>query len=540
MGRYGVSLGATGGLWGGIGGVWGVMGRYGVSMGGRTEGCGLLREELSQDGAFLWGQPHIFIIFGASGDLARKKIYPTIWWLFRDGLLPEDIHVVGFARSPLTVELIRERTLPHLKASPEDSPLLERFFSRQRFVQGHYGDEAPFRRLEAALRELPGGAAAHRLFYLALPPGLYATVTRHIREHCMGQGWNRIIVEKPFGRDLASSDALSAHLSGLFHEEQIYRIDHYLGKEMVQNLMVLRFGNRIFGPIWNRDNVACVVVTFKEPFGTEGRGGYFDDFGIIRDVMQNHLLQMLCLVAMEKPASTNPDDVRDEKVKVLKCISPVVPEDVVLGQYVGNPEGPPEAHKGYLDDPTVPPGSTTATFAAAILHVANERWDGVPFVLRCGKALNERKAEVRLQFRDVPGDIFGHQCKRNELVVRVQPDEAVYTKMMTKKPGLFLSPEESELDLTYGNRYKDVKLPDAYERLILDVFCGNQMHFVRSDELREAWRIFTPLLHNIEARAERPIPYVFGSRGPPEADELLKRAGFLYEGTYRWVNPHKL
>uniref|UniRef100_A0A8V5GMZ2 Glucose-6-phosphate 1-dehydrogenase n=1 Tax=Melopsittacus undulatus TaxID=13146 RepID=A0A8V5GMZ2_MELUD len=431
-------------------------------------GCGLLREELSQDGAFLWGQPHIFIIFGASGDLARKKIYPTIWWLFRDRLLPEDIHFFGFARSPLTVELIRERTLPYLKV------------------------------------------------------------------------WNRVIVEKPFGRDLASSDALSAHLSSLFREEQIYRIDHYLGKEMVQNLMVLRFGNRIFGPIWNRDNVACVVITFKEPFGTEGRGGYFDDFGIIRDVMQNHLLQMLCLVAMEKPASTNSDDVRDEKVKVLKCISPVALEDVVLGQYVGNPEGPPEAHKGYLDDPTVPSGSTTATFAAAILRVANERWDGVPFVLRCGKALNERKAELRLQFRDVAGELFGCRCARNELVVRVQPDEAVYTKLMTKKPGLSLSPEESELDLTYGSRYKDVKLPDAYERLILDVFCGNQMHFVRSDELREAWRIFTPLLHSIEERKERPIPYVFGSRGPPEADELLKRAGFIYEGTYRWVNPHKL
>uniref|UniRef100_A0A672U6M4 Glucose-6-phosphate 1-dehydrogenase n=1 Tax=Strigops habroptila TaxID=2489341 RepID=A0A672U6M4_STRHB len=455
---------------------------------------------------------------------------PVGRWLFRDGLLPEDIHVVGFARSPLTVELIRERTLPHLKASPEDSPLLERFFSRQRFVQGHYGDEAPFRRLEAALRELPGGAAAHRLFYLALTA--YSSGVLNIkRTWSCWSDWNRIIVEKPFGRDLASSDALSAHLSGLFHEEQIYRIDHYLGKEMVQNLMVLRFGNRIFGPIWNRDNVACVVVTFKEPFGTEGRGGYFDDFGIIRDVMQNHSCRCSAWWPWRKPASHQPDDVRDEKVKVLKCISPVVPEDVVLGQYVGNPEGPPEAHKGYLDDPTVPPGSTTATFAAAILHVANERWDGVPFVLRCGKALNERKAEVRLQFRDVPGDIFGHQCKRNELV------------MMTKKPGLFLSPEESELDLTYGNRYKDVKLPDAYERLILDVFCGNQMHFVRSDELREAWRIFTPLLHNIEARAERPIPYVFGryyGPGPPEADELLKRAGFLYEGTYRWVNPHKL
>uniref|UniRef100_A0ACB8EL86 Glucose-6-phosphate 1-dehydrogenase n=1 Tax=Sphaerodactylus townsendi TaxID=933632 RepID=A0ACB8EL86_9SAUR len=233
-------------------------------------------------------------------------------------------------------------------------------------------------------------------------------------------------------------------------------------------------------------------------------------------------------------------EVRIKQVKVLKCIREVQPENVVLGQYVGDTAGEGEAQKGYLDDSTVPRGSTTPTFAAAVVYVDNERWDGVPFVLRCGKALNERKAEVRLQFRDVPGDIFQRQCKRNELVIRVQPNEAVYTKMMTKKPGMFFNPEESELDLTYGNRYKGVKLPDAYERLILDVFCGSQMHFVRSDELREAWRIFTPLLHKIEAEKTPPIPYRYGSRGPPEADELMKRVGFQYEGTYRWVNPHKL
>ncbi|XP_065509271.1 glucose-6-phosphate 1-dehydrogenase, partial [Caloenas nicobarica] len=484
-------------------------------------------------------QPLSIVVLGASGDLARKKIYPTLWWLFRDGLLPDVTHVTGFARTPLSVTELRERCHPHLKVSPGEEELLGRFFERQSFVQGQYGDEGTFRALDQHLRALPGGPRAHRLFYLALPPTLYGTVTRHLRDTCMAPGWTRVIVEKPFGRDLPSSDALSAHLGALFREEQLYRIDHYLGKEMVQNLMVLRFGNRLFGPIWNRDNVACVVVTFKEPFGTEGRGGYFDDFGIIRDVMQNHLLQMLCLVAMEKPVSAGADDVRDEKVKVLKSIGPVQLQDVVLGQYVGDPEGPPERRRGYLEDPTVPPDSTTPTFAAAILRVANERWDGVPFVLRCGKALNERKAEVRLQFRPVPGDIFANQCKRNELVVRVQPDEAVYAKMMTKKPGMFLHPEESELDLTYGSRYKGVKLPDAYERLLLDVICGNQMHFVRSDELREAWRIFTPLLDAIERSGQKPIPYRHGSRGPPEADELLKRAGFLYEGTYRWVDPHQ-
>ncbi|XP_039184187.1 glucose-6-phosphate 1-dehydrogenase isoform X1 [Crotalus tigris] len=503
--------------------------------------CGMLREELSQGNDFLKLDTHIFIIFGASGDLAKKKIYPTIWWLYRDGLLPDDTYVVGYARSQLTVADIRKQSQPYLKANPGEEKKLDDFFARNSYISGKYDDQASFEKLNAHLNALHNGEKANRLFYLALPPSVYKEVTTHIQKTCMSSvGWNRLIVEKPFGKDLDSSNDLSNHMSALFREDQIYRIDHYLGKEMVQNLMVLRFGNRIFGPIWNRDNVACVILTFKEPFGTEGRGGYFDDFGIIRDVMQNHLLQMLCLVAMEKPTSTNSDDVRDEKVKVLKCIKEVKSENVVLGQYVGNPSGQGEAQKGYLDDSTVPAGSTTPTFAATVVYVDNERWDGVPFILRCGKALNERKAEVRLQFREVPGDIFHQQCKRNELVIRVQPNEAVYTKMMTKKPGMFFNPEESELDLTYGNRYKDVKLPDAYERLILDVFCGNQMHFVRSDELREAWRIFTPLLHQIEAEKTKPIPYCYGSRGPTEADELMKRVGFQYEGTYRWVNPHKL
>ncbi|XP_035244191.1 glucose-6-phosphate 1-dehydrogenase-like isoform X1 [Anguilla anguilla] len=507
----------------------------------RSQVFGELRKELHEDQEFHHSDTHIFIVMGASGDLARKKIYPTLWWLFRDGLLPEETYFVGFARSSLTVEAIRDACLPYMKVAEVEADRLSAFFGRNSYVSGRYGDEGSFSRLQAHLGSLRGGAGANRLFYLALPPSVYHDVTRNIRHHCMStRGWNRVIVEKPFGRDLQSSEELSAHLSSLFSEDQIYRIDHYLGKEMVQNLMVLRFGNRIFGPIWNRDSVACVVLSFKEPFGTQGRGGYFDNFGIIRDVMQNHLLQMLSLVAMEKPASTSSDDVRDEKVKVLKCITPVSLSNVVLGQYVGDPKGQGDAKLGYLDDPTVPKDSSTPTFATAVLYVHNERWDGVPFILRCGKALNERKAEVRLQFTDVPGDIFGAQCRRNELVVRVQPNEAVYAKMMSKKPGVFFSPEETELDLTYHSRYRDVKLPDAYERLILDVFCGSQMHFVRSDELREAWRIFTPLLHQIEREKTPPIPYTYGSRGPPEADELVKRVGFRYEGTYKWVNPHRL
>lgn len=284
------------------------------------------------------------------------------------------------------------------------------------------------------------------------------------------RGWNRVIVEKPFGKDAASSKALSDHFASLFKEEQLYRIDHYLGKEMVQNLMTIRFGNRIFNPTWNRENISSVLISFKEPFGTQGRGGYFDEFGIIRDVMQNHLLQILSLVAMEKPVTCHPDDIRDEKVKVLKSIRALELDDCVLGQYVGNPDGKDDAKMGYLDDPTVPTGSKTPTFALAVLQIKNERWDGVPFILKCGKALNERKAEVRIQYRDVPGDIFGGRSKRNEMVIRVQPGEALYVKMMTKSPGITFDMEETELDLTYNQRYKVSVVDDEFLWVVKQIY----------------------------------------------------------------------
>ncbi|CAH1265922.1 G6PD [Branchiostoma lanceolatum] len=498
------------------------------------KGVSILKETLdSQDDV-----PHVFVVFGASGDLAKKKIYPTLWWLFKDGLLPRQTYFVGYARSDLTVQAVRDKSTQYMKLQDDEKDKFEEFWKMNSYVKGSYTERTDFEHLNQEINTLPKGDLAHRLFYLALPPTVFKDVSSNVRLCCMGhEGWSRIIVEKPFGRDSESSADLSQHLSKLFREDQIYRIDHYLGKEMVQNLMVLRFGNKMFSPLWHRDHVQCVVITFKEPFGTMGRGGYFDESGIIRDVMQNHLMQILSLVAMEKPASTSAEDIRDEKVKVLKCMPPLELQNVVVGQYTGDPQGEGDAKNGYLDDKTVPKGSVTPTFASAVVFVKTERWDGVPFIMKCGKALNERKAEVRIQFKDVPGDIFGGQCKRNELVIRVQPQEAVYCKMMVKAPGMNINPEESELDLSYGARYKGVKMPDAYERLILDVFCGAQLHFVRSDELREAWRIFTPLLHKLEKDKIKPAPYKYGSRGPQEADDLARKFGFIFSGTYKWTKP---
>ncbi|KAI3716963.1 hypothetical protein L1987_68216 [Smallanthus sonchifolius] len=270
-------------------------------------------------------------------------------------------------------------------------------------------------------------------------------------------GWTRVVVEKPFGKDLASAEELSSQIGELFDEPQIYRIDHYLGKELVQNLMVLRFANRMFLPLWNRDNISNIQIVFREDFGTDGHGGYFDEYGIIRDIIQNHLLQVLCLVAMDKPVSLKPEHVRDEKV--LQSVLPIEDSEVVLGQY-----------EGYTDDPTVPDKSNTPTFATMVLRIHNERWEGVPFIMKAGKALNSRKAEIRVQFKDVPGDIY--KCKnqgRNEFFIRLQPSEAMYMKAN---------------NLSYGQRYQETIILEAYERLILDTIRGDQQHFVRRDELK--------------------------------------------------------
>lgn len=475
------------------------------------------------------------IVLGASGDLAKKKIYPSLWELFKDNLLPEGTHFLGYARSDLGVQKLRERVQPYFKVKEEHKGQVEQFFKQCSYVKGSYDKKSDFENLGKELVKLSKGKTMNQVFYLALPPSVFKDTTSNIKKYCMTKkGWDRIVVEKPFGKDFDSSADLSNHIGGVFSEEQIYRIDHYLGKEMVQNLMVLRFGNMIFSPIWNRNHIDNVTIQFKENIGTGGRGGYYDEFGVLRDILQNHMIQTLCLIAMEKPCSKHAEDLRNEKVKVLRSMPPIELENVVLGQYVANPDGEGEAKVGYLDDPTVPKGSVTPTYCASVAYINNERWDGVPFILKCGKALNEKKAEIRVQFKDVPGDIFGGKCYRNELVIRLQPKEAIYIKMMVKEAGMSFEPVISEMDLSYDSRYKDTKLPDAYERLILDVFSGSQTHFVRSDELAEAWRIVTPLLEKIETDKIKPIPYKFGTRGPEESDKLVQSVGFQYTGRYSW------
>ncbi|KAF2666454.1 glucose-6-phosphate 1-dehydrogenase [Microthyrium microscopicum] len=470
----------------------------------------------------------IIVVLGASGDLAKKKTFPALFGLFRNHFLPKDVKIVGYARTKMDHEEYLKRVKSNIKTpTPEMEHQLDDFLELCTYIAGQYDQDDSFQNLLKHLEELEGGREeTNRVFYMALPPSVFIPVSQHLKRNCYPKkGIARIIVEKPFGKDLGGSRELQAALGPDWDEQEIFRIDHYLGKEMVKNLLILRFGNTFFNATWNRQHIDNVQIVFKEPFGTEGRGGYFDEFGIIRDVMQNHLLQVLTLLTMERPISFSAEDIRDEKVRVLRCMPPIEPGNTIIGQYGKSVDGSKPAYK---DDDTVPKGSRCPTFAAVTAYIKNERWEGVPFIFKAGKALNEQKTEIRIQFKDVTSGIF-KDIPRNELVIRVQPNESVYIKMNSKLPGLTMQTIVTELDLTYRRRFSDLKIPEAYESLILDAIKGDHSNFVRDDELDASWKIFTPLLHYLDEHEEVvPMEYPYGSRGPKILDQFTESFGYKF------------
>lgn len=486
-------------------------------------------------------EPLTIVIVGASGDLARRKIYPALFALYCQGYLPAGFTVMGYARSPLNLAAFRARIAEHLTCryvpgaacADRTAEFLDRCF----YVHGAYDAADGFLDLYQELQRVEPAGRPNRLFYLAIPPAIFLAVARSLGAaglvYCgEARPWSRVVIEKPFGHDRASSDALTRELGKVFVERETYRIDHYLGKEVIQNLMVLRFANLVFEPLWNRNHIQGVAITWKENIGVEGRGGYFDDYGIIRDVIQNHLLQMLALVAMEPPANLDSHAVRDAKVAVLRAMPPVGLEDVVLGQYAAATRGGIEL-PGYTNDPTVPRDSLTPTFAAARLRVDNPRWQGVPFLVSAGKATDTRCTEIRIRFRPVAGGLFAGSAggpAPNELLIRVQPDEALRLAVTSKVPGLTMDLQTTNLDLSYKAAFNEKLIPDAYECLLLDVIEGEKGLFIRSDELAAAWDVFTPLLHRIEADRIRPEAYPFGSRGPAGLARLAEECGWPAAG----------
>ena len=487
-------------------------------------------------------EPFTLVIFGASGGLTQRKLVPAVYSLFRGGLLPEGFRVVGFARREKNDatfrEEMREGVASFARLGLGSDEGWAAFAQSLHYVQGDYQDPASFAALRERLDELAAERAVPRncLFYLATPPTVFETVAAQLHDAGLAEPgdepWSRLIIEKPFGTDLASARELNASVGKSFTEEQVYRIDHYLGKETVQNILVLRFANAIFEPIWNQKYVDHVQLTVAETVGVERRGSYYDQAGALRDMVQNHMMHLLCLVGMEAPNSLDGKAVRDEKVKVLKALRPMpvacVSEGVVRAQYSAGTLGD-RTLVDYRAEEGVASDSTTETYVAIKTFIDNWRWAGVPFYLRTGKALPVRITEIGIHFKPVPRVLFNAPpfgpMRPNVLALRIQPNEGISMQFQVKVPGQGVRIQPFKMDFGYADSF-GTEPPEAYERLLLDAALGDSTLFTRSDEVEAAWTFLQPILDGCtECPADELPAYPAGSWGPREADELLETDG---------------
>jgi glucose-6-phosphate 1-dehydrogenase len=488
-------------------------------------------------------QPCAVVLFGATGDLAHRKLVPALFQLARGGNLPSECAIVGFARRDWTDDQFRaESEKSQAKNGGADfGAVWPQFASRLFFARGTFDDPAAYENLKQMLGGLDRthGTQGNRIYYLAVAPESFATIIGRLGAAGLiypwqhESPWSRVVIEKPFGRDLASARSLNRDVSRVLDESQAYRIDHYLGKETVQNIMALRFGNSIFEPVWNRRHVGSVQVTVAEEVGMAGgRGSYYDSAGTLRDMVQNHMMQLLCLVAMEPPVDLSADAVRNEKVKVLQALPRWRPEDVfqnvIRAQYAAGSIQGAEV-PAYRAEKGVAPDSKTDTYVAIRLELNNWRWAGVPFFLRTGKRLPKRATEIAIQFRRPPTELFepelDGQSGTNQLVLRIQPNEGASLAFEAKIPGSRRRLQEVRMDFRYGTAFASPP-PEAYERLLLDVMLGDPTLFTRTDEVESAWRFITSILEAWQqSDAPPPLEYVAGSWGPDAADALVAAAG---------------
>lgn len=494
-------------------------------------------------------EPCVLVIFGAGGDLTRRKLMPAIYHLRRDGLLHDGFAIVGVAREEMADDsfraAMREAVATFGETAAMDDATWSAFARRMWYVCGDLGDDATYKRVadKLAAIERDGPLPAGRLFYLAIPPGVYAEVINHVSASGIGprthdpkaRPWIRTIIEKPFGNSADSAQKLNRIVRRSLAEHQVYRIDHYLGKETVQNLLVFRFANSIFEPVWNRQHIDHVQITAAETVGVGTRAGYYERAGVVRDMFQNHLLQLLTLTAMEPPVTFSADAVRDEKVKVLHAVRPIPPEGIhefaVRGQYGAGTIGG-EAVPGYREEPKVAPDSDTPTFAAVRLMVDNWRWQGVPFYLRSGKRLARRATEIAIQFRKPPHLMFplppGKSIESNLLAIRVQPEEGIALRFEVKVPGVDIRMASVDMDFRYAEAFGGEE-HEAYETLLLDCMLGDATLFTRSDEVEAAWGIVDPVIGAWAGKPAEHFPnYAAGSWGPAIADEFLARCGAVW------------
>jgi len=468
------------------------------------------------------------VIFGGTGDLAKRKILPGLYRRFLAGQMPGDARIIGCARAELDDSGFRaiagQAVAEFVDERKHDPGVVAKFLDRLHYVPIDATGEAGWDRLRALVRRDVVTA-----FYFSVAPGLFGALAERLHKHGIATDQSRIVVEKPFGRDLASARELNAVLASHFAERQVYRIDHYLGKETVQNLMAVRFANLLFEPLWNHQYIDHVQITVAETVGVGGRGAYYDKSGAMRDMVQNHMMQLLCLIAMEPPYRFDPDAVRDEKLKVIRALRPVPPDCIVRGQYRGKPQNGGPAEPPYTVD-AENPDSLTESYIAMKVEVANWRWMGTPFYLRTGKKLRARTSEIAIVFKEPPHSIFGDNqgWRENVLAIRLQPNEGMNLSVMIKEPGPGgMRLTEVPLDMSFADALgpEGADIPDAYERLIMDVIRGNQTLFMRGDEVEAAWAWADPIISGWEALGEKPKGYDPGSSGPEDALMLLHRDG---------------
>jgi glucose-6-phosphate 1-dehydrogenase len=472
-------------------------------------------------------------LFGALGDLALRKLFPALYHLDREGLMPESTRIMGLARHEHDAAsfqtLVRETLLSRIKREEQDEASLHRFVGRLDYLKLDFSTPEGF----AAIRQWREGSPRPMVVYLSVSAKLYGDICHHLAESGSIGDADRVVVEKPIGFDLASSKVVNDAIGAVFPESRIYRIDHYLGKETVQNLIALRFANPLFGTQWNQNHISHVEITVAEKMGIEGRWGYFDAAGQLRDMVQNHLLQLLCLIAMDPPSNLDADAIRDEKVKVLKALKPFTDEalarEVVRGQYIaGTCDGQPVP--GYLEEDNAIAQSQTETFVAMKIEVANWRWAGVPFYLRTGKRMPEKLSQIVIHFRQQPHYIFDpdqRDLAANKLIIRLQPDEGMALQVLTKDSGLDkgMRLRPGPLHLDFNSAFSTSRIPDAYERLLLEVMKGQQYLFVRRDEVEHAWRWCDRLIDGWKSRETPPRRYPAGSWGPVASIAMITQDG---------------
>lgn len=475
------------------------------------------------------------VIFGASGDLTHRKLIPALYNLYKIGRLSENFSVLGVARSDLNDETFREKMREALIHNEETTPeTLDAFCSHLYYQVVNTSDAQDYGKLVPRLDELHDKyqTCGNTLYYMSTPPSLYGVIPECLAAHGLNTeeyGWKRIIVEKPFGYDEKTAQALDVQIHRFFEEHQIYRIDHYLGKETVQNLLVLRFSNGWFEPLWNRNFIDYVEITGAESIGVEERGGYYDGSGAMRDMFQNHLLQVLAMVAMEPPAIINANSMRDEVAKVMHSLRPLTAEDMehnlVLGQYTAA-EINGKMENGYLEEKGVPADSRTETYIALRCEIENWRWAGVPFYVRTGKRLPARVTEIVIHFKTTPHPVFSQNAPENKLIIRIQPDEAISMRFGLKKPGAGFEAKEVSMDFRYAD-LAGAQVLTAYERLLLDAMKGDATLFARTDAVHAAWKFVQPIL-DYKANGGRIHEYEAGTWGPVAADKLIAKQGKVW------------